>query len=157
MYQPIYETAYRPAFTPAALQPLTREMQSMNFQPETLTPEKATFRDGDRYVMLALEEGLLTARLGVGSQAEGQASLSSMRLDEMIAFLYGGLKRGCHAADEVALDACLCGVMKDLKEFANEFLRGDFRPFLRVLAMKKREDREAAKAKEDLAKKIYLA
>ena len=65
----------------------------MQFQPHALRQERATFRDGDRYVTFALEDGLLTTRLGVGSHDTQEAPINSMRLDEMISFLFGGLKR----------------------------------------------------------------
>jgi hypothetical protein len=99
----------------------------------------------------------LTVRLGFGLHDIGNQSLNSMRLDEMIAHVYGGLKRGCHAVDNNGLEGCLARAVKDLREFANEFVRGDFRPFLRILAIRHREERDAARAKAEPSQQIYLA
>jgi hypothetical protein len=157
VYQTIYDTAIQPTFNPAILKPITDDLQKSNFCAEALSPKSATYRDGDRYVTFLLEDGCLFLRLGVGSHDSLETTINSMRLDEMVGFLYGGLKRGCHAMDEKAIHECLAGALRDLKEFAHEFLRGDFRPFLRVLAIKKREEREAEKAKLDATQHIYLA
>jgi hypothetical protein len=157
VYQTIYDSKPQATLNPALLVPITAEMKTVRFELETLTPYHATYRDGDRYVTFSVIEGDLTVRLGVGSHDLTQQTINSMRLDEMIAFLFGSLKRGCHAIDDAGLQNCLKGAMKDIREFANEFLNGDFRPFLRVLSMKHREERAAAKAKEDLSKQVYLA
>ena len=157
MYQTIYDTVTTPTLNSAVMQPVINELRNMHFDPVELYADRATFRDGERYVMLLIEQSTLTTRLGVGSHDTNESLINSMRLDEMISFLFGGMKRGCHCIDEKGLEECLQAAMKDLKEFAHEFLRGDFRPFLRVLAIKKREEREAAKAKEDFAKQVYLA
>ena len=157
MYQTVYDTTILPKFNPAMMQPVIKELQAMSFSPDGLYSDRATFRDGERYVMFAIEADCLTTRVGVGSHDTDESKINSMRLDEMIGFLFGGLKRGCHSTNDAELSLCLSGAMKDLKEFAHEFLRGDFRPFLRVLAIKKREEREAEKSKKDLAEKIYLA
>ena len=154
MYQSVYETAH-PTFSAAILHNVTKDLQAMHFLPESASPTTALYRDGDRYIEFLLDEDCLTVRLGVGSHDPGESLINSMLLNEMIGFLYGGMQRGCHAVDEKGLDVCLQAAMQDLKEFAHEFLRGDFRPFLRVLAIKKREEREAAKVEAE--KKIYLA
>ena len=157
MYQTIYNPATQPKFSAALLQTFAREFAAMNFMPEEFQSNRATFRDGERYISFLLEDETLTIRLGVGSHDGEEAKINSMRLDEMVAFLFGGLKRGCHCTNDAGLEDCLASAMKDLREFANEFLRGDFRPFLRILAIKKREERDAEKAKKELAEKIYLA
>lgn len=157
MYQTVYDTVPQPSFNRAALQPVIDELGKAHFDPAELFANRATFRDGERYVSLLLDDSTLSVRLGVGSHDADESLINSMRLDEMISFLFGGMKRGCHCVDEKGLADCLQAALKDLKEFAHEFLRGDFRPFLRVLAIKKREEREAAKANKDLPEKIYLA
>ncbi len=157
MYQAILETTNQASLQGSAIQPVTVEMRQLGFCLEHASPNQAVYRDGDRYTVFALENGELTLRLGVGSHDSAEALINSMRLDELVAFMYGGLRRGCHATTEHGLERCLASAMKDLKEFAHEFLRGDFRPFLRVLALKKREDRQAATSKESVSKQIYLA
>jgi len=157
VYQTIYETAPQPTLTPDVMQPATEELGKLNFNAVDLNANRATFRDGERYVTFLLEQSTLTVRLGVGSHDTNEAIINSMRLDEMIGFLFGGMKRGCHCIDEKGLDECMQAAIKDLKEFAHEFLRGDFRPFLRVLAIKKREERETARAQEAISGNIYLA
>ena len=157
MYQTIYDDESTTAFTSTNLQPVVREMNTLGFATEAVNQAAAVFRDGDRYVQFSLQDKTLSLRLGVGSHDPEDSIINSMKLHEMIGFMYGGMQRGCHVVDEQGLDACLAAGLKDLKEFAHEFLRGDFRPFLRVLALKKREEREATKAKQDLAEQIYLA
>ena len=156
MYQAIYDQA-RPAFNAANSQTVVTEMRQLGFDRETFAPELLVFRGGDRYVAYLLSESDVAIRIGMGPYDPSQTSVNSMRLDEMIGFLYGSLKRGCHPVDDAGIEDCLAKATKDLKEFAHDFLRGDFRPFLRVLSMKKKEDMEAAKERERLTKSVYLA
>lgn len=154
MYQAIYDTT-RLTLNGANMQAVTAGMRQWNFILENVTPSEVVYREGDRYVVFCLETDTLTVRLGMGTYDPQQCAMNSMRLHEMIGFLYGSLQRGCHALDESGLDACLDKAMKDLREFAHEFLGGDFRPFLRVLWIKKREELEAEK--ERRARGLYLA
>lgn len=156
MYQAIYDPV-RPAFNSANIQAVVGEMKQLGFEGESFAPNLMVFRGGDRYVAYQLSESDVAVRLGMGVYDPDQASINSMRLDEMIGFLYGSLKRGCHPIDDAGIEDCLAKAAKDLKEFAHEFLRGDFRPFLRVLSMKKKEEMEAAKQRESLTNSIYLA
>ena len=156
MQQTIYKPRVAVTLNPAVLQDVTHEMQEMGFTPSTLTPQNATYRSGDRYVTFVLNDGAVYTRLGVGSHDLSEHNINAMRLDEMIKLLFGGMQRGCHPLTDETLHACLASAMSDLKEFAHEFLRGDFRPFLRVLAIKHREDvaAEGAKKPND---QIYMA
>ena len=155
--QTLYESSTEPpSLSPLAFSNVNRELQSMHFAPVAASPNAVTFRDGERFVRFDLTGFNITVRLGVGSHEDMDFAINSMRLDEMIAFLYGGMKRGCQAVDERGLQLCLEAALSDLKEFAHEFLRGDFRPFLRVLAAKKREERELDKMRE-AASKVFLA
>jgi hypothetical protein len=154
--QTLTETAAGPQLSPIVLKSVTEELEAMHFEPVATSPNVVTFRDGERFVRFELVENILTIRVGVGSHEDEDLGITSMRLDEMIAFLYGGLQRGCNAVDDRGLTACVDAAMKDLKEFAHEFLRGDFRPFLRVLATKKREDRELELANQKSGK-AYVA
>ena len=63
-----------------------------------------------------------------------------MLLEDMIHFTYGSLDRGVNKVDYLGVRECLARAMKDLREFASEFLNGDFRPFLRVVALKFRDE-----------------
>lgn len=154
MNQSLYDTTAQPQLSPIVLKHANDELQTMHFLPVAASPAVAIFKDGERFVRFELCDSSLNLRLGVGSHEDEDLKTTSMRLDEMIAYLYGGLKRGCHAVDDRGLTACIDDAMKDLKEFAHEFLRGDFRPFLRVLATKKKEERELELANK---KKAYVA
>lgn len=156
MYQAIYDTT-RLTLNGANMQAVTAGMRQWNFVLEDVKPHEVVYREGDRYVVFCLDGDTLTLRLGMGSYDPEQLSINSMRLHEMIGFLYGSLQRGCHALDESGLDACLEKAMKDLREFAHEFLGGDFRPFLRVLSIKKREELAAEKERREKARGLYLA
>ena len=155
MYQPIYEPSVQPSLTPAITTEATEALKRSGFEMETLTPNRVTYRSGDRFVSIEIANSELSMRIGIGSSAGGASN--SMRLDEMTHFMFGGLKRGCYSANELELKQCLERAMKDLNEFAHDFLRGDFRPFLRILAMKNREEREAAKAVDAKRAQVYLA
>lgn len=122
------------------LRPVTEEMHDLGFELESVSPSQAIYRDEDRYVTLTEEDGFITVRLGVGSMDAAQQSINSMRLDDMIMFMFGGLRRGKSRLSQTNLPDCLRSAMKDLREFAHEFLHGDFRPFLRTLALKHREE-----------------
>jgi hypothetical protein len=125
----------------SVLQPVTEEMHELGFELESVSEAQAIYRDEDRYVTFTEEEGAITLRLGVGSLDAAQQSINSMRLDDMVRFMFGGLQRGKNRLEKTNLSECLKSSMKDLREFAHEFLHGDFRPFLRTLALKHREDK----------------
>lgn len=129
----------------------------MRFGLEELKPASATFRNGDRYIAFELHGDELAVRIGIGSNHWEEASFNSIRLDTLVNFMFGRLPRGCHKISDCSLQDCVGKAMKDLKEFTYEFLCGDFRPFLRTLAMYNREKKEAAKVAQDLSSRIYLA
>ena len=157
MYQTIYETSTYQEFSPFALKPATAEMDTAKFVLEELLPKVATYRNGERYVCFELNRDELSVRIGVGSHRGQEATFNSIRLDDLVNFQYGRLPKGCHSVDDDGLQDCVGKAMKDLKEFAYEFLHGDFRPFLRTLAMYHREQRAVKAEAVDLSKQFYLA
>lgn len=129
-----------PSFNKAVLMAVTEELGRKKFLLESAAETTATFRDEEQYIKFTLKDGDLLVRIGVGYPEHTDAHIKSMRLDELIHFLYGSLQRGVNRVDEFGVRESLSRAMKDLWEFAPDFLNGDFRTFLRVVALKYREE-----------------
>jgi hypothetical protein len=134
------EPVFEPTFNRTVLRPVSEELSRKGFLLETLTEHEATYRDKDRYITFEMQRGVIHIRLGIGLVQQDDGRINSMLLEDMIRFTYGGLNRGANKVEYLGVRECLARTMKDLREFASEFLSGDFRPFLRVVALKYRDE-----------------
>lgn len=134
------EPAYEPSFNRIVLRPVSEELARRGFLPESITDHEATYRDKDRFITFELEHGVIHIRLGIGAAEHEDGHVNSMLLEDIVRFTYGGLRRGANKVEFLGVGECLARAMQDLKEFASEFLSGDFRPFLRVVALKYRDE-----------------
>lgn len=140
MFQTILQTAPEPTFNRTVLRAVSEELSRTGFLLESIRDEEATYRDKDRYITFEMEHGVIHIRIGIGLAEHVGGHINSMRLEDMIRFTYGGLQRGANKVEYLGVGECLARAMKDLREFASEFLHGDFRPFLRVVALKFRDE-----------------
>ena len=144
MFQTILQTGPEPPFEPTfnrtVLRPVSEELSRKGFLLETITEHEATYRDKDRYISFEMRHGVIHIRLGIGLVQQREGHINSMLLEDMIHFTYGSLDRGVNKVGNLGVRECLARTMKDLREFAAEFLNGDFRPFLRVVALKYRDE-----------------
>lgn len=131
---------FEPTFNRAVLRPVSEELSRKGFVLESVTDHKATYREKDRYLTFEMEHGVIHIRLGIGQAEHTEGHINSMLLEDMIHFTYGSLDRGVNKVEYLGVRECLARAMKDIREFASEFLNGDFRPFLRVVALKHREE-----------------
>ena len=153
MYESLDDSGCPTTLNALVLQDVSEQMDEVHFVADTLTPEAAVYRDGDRFVVFGLEDGVVSVTLGIGDKDQFS---NSIRLDEMTSYLYGGMKRGCHCTDDASLHDCLQMAANDLKEFASDFLHGDFRPFLRVISLKRQAELELEEAEKDKGNHGYL-
>jgi hypothetical protein len=140
VFQTILHTAPEPTFNRTVLRAVSEELSRTGFLLESLNEQEATYRDKDRYITFEMEHGLIHIRIGIGLVEQTSGHTNSMRLEDVIRFTYGGLQRGVNKVENLGVAECLARAMKDLREFASEFLHGDFRPFLRVVALKYRDE-----------------
>ena len=140
MFDTANERITGPTFNRAALRLISEELAKRGFTMESVLPDRATYRNGDRYLAFTLLNGEMHVVLGIGYAESTTDHANSITLDAMVHFLYGSLRRGVHKIGPLGILECSGKVIADLKEFANEFLQGDFRPFLRVLALKYKDE-----------------
>ena len=128
------------SFNRSVLKSVTEELARKKFLLESTTDKTATFRNQEQYIKFTLKEGQLFTRIGVGYPDHTDGHIKSMRLDELIHFLYGSLPRGLHKVDGLGVRESLALALRDLWEFAADFMNGDFRTFLRTASMKYRDE-----------------
>ena len=129
-----------PSFNRSVLAAVTEELGRKKFALESMTETVAIYRHDEQYIKFTLKDGNLYARIGVGHPEHGEEHIKSMRLDDLIHFLYGSLDRGVSKLGDLGVRECLSRAMRDLWEFAADFLNGDFRTFLHTAALKYRDE-----------------
>jgi len=129
-----------PCFNSAVLRSITEELSRKQFELESQEDTVVIYRHDEQYIRFTLKDGFLYTRLGVGHPEHVEGHIKSLRLDEMIAFTFGGLKRGLIELNNHSVRECLAAAMLNLWEFAPDFMNGDFRAFLRTAALKYRDE-----------------
>jgi hypothetical protein len=100
------------------------------------------YRGGDRFIVFEVTGGKPptgSVRLGVGAQDVQLSELHSVSLEDLISLSLGSTGRGRYPLDQLSVPEYLHQAMNDLVEFAHEFLYGDIRSFIRMMAMSHRE------------------
>ena len=125
---------------------LDLQLREFHFVPtEGATDESIathTYRGGDRFLVFRLEAGQPPhgdVLIGIGAEDAHITEANSMTLEELAALSFGGVVRGRYRLDDMTLQDFLQQALHDLIEFAHEFLYGDIRNFIRLLAMRNRE------------------
>jgi|SRR5579885_3386780 len=132
-------TGNGPSFNSSVLRTVTEDLGRRKFTLESITDTVVLFRKDEQYIKFTLKDGNLYTRIGVGHPDRGE-DIKSMRLDELIGFNYSGLKRGLIKTENRGVRECLAMAVRDLWEFAGDFMNGDFRAFFRIAALKYRDE-----------------
>lgn len=145
-----------PSFNRLVLEPTTAALSIKGFDLESVSDALVTYRRDEEYVNFTLNDGHLGICLGVGHPEHDEGiNIRSMKLDDLVRFQYGSLHRGVHSVSELGLSMCLERARADLQEFAPDFLIGDFRAFLRTVALKHREDHGMLRASTAFGNNVH--
>jgi hypothetical protein len=130
----------------AARELLDPQLRNYHFMPsEGSTDESSAthvYRGGDRFLVFRLEAGQPprgNVHLGIGAEDAHITEANSMSLGDLVELSFGGSNRGRYVLGESTVQNFLQQALHDLVEFAHEFLYGDIRSFIRLLAIRNRE------------------
>ena len=128
-----------------ARQFLDEELKKFMLSPaEGSTDERSAthvYRGGDRFISFRVDASPArgTVTLGVGSVDTPVSDINSVTLHHLAELTFASADRGRYDLHEVSVQEFAEKALKDLVDFAHEFLYGDIRNFIRILAVSNRE------------------
>jgi len=101
------EPRNEPSFNRSVLITVTEELARRKFFLESMSERTVTYSNEDQYIKFTLKDGDLLVRIGVGYPDHTDAHIKSLRLDELIHFMYGSLPRGVNKVGDLGVRECL--------------------------------------------------
>ena len=150
----MHSQAYDANLDLASLHQAARDLLDVELRKYRLSPAECStddhsaihvYRGGDRFVAFRADGGdppIGSVQMGVGSVDTAVSDINSLMLHDLIELTLGGSTRGRYDLRQISMNEFAERSLHDLVEFAHEFLYGDIRSFIRLLALSHRQKHE---------------